>query len=262
MELNHELISKSKKIWKHEPVFVFTIDVDWASEDAIKYCFNIFNKFKIPVTFFLTHSSDFLYSQISNGIIDAGIHPNFDINSSHGNSYSEVIDYCINLLPSAKSFRSHRYYDVNDITEKLYNIGIRYDSNICTFLQKVDPFIHRSALLRFPVYFEDGAYLLHNQNLNFNQVKEKLFCLPGLMIFDIHPMHMVLNSPDFLYARKIKDSLSRLEWNSLVEKDLKKLEYSGKGIRNFIIELLEFICENNFKTYNLKQIYEKIKYYN
>ncbi|MTI71701.1 MAG: hypothetical protein FH751_15750 [Firmicutes bacterium] len=252
-------LNKSNFFWKNEPIFCFTIDLDWASESAIKYTFNYFEKFNIPITFFVTHYSKFLFDKINYNEIDAGIHPNFLPNSSHGNNYKEVINYCTKLLPKAKSFRCHRYFDVNDINEKLYDLGFLYDSNLCTFLQRVDPFVHRSGLIRFPIYFEDGAYLYHNKNLKFNEISEELFYSKGLIIINIHPMHMALNSPDFLYARKIKDNLTRQKWNSLNDKDLKNIKNYGLGIKDFIVNLLKFINKNNLKTYTLKNIYEMIK---
>lgn len=258
MDMLNRSINNAKQNWAYEPVFSFTVDVDWASEDAIEYCYKFFEAYQIPVTFFLTHKSNFLLQKLKEGKIAAGIHPNFILGSSHGDSLDEVIDYCMNIFPKPECFRCHRYYDVNDISETFYNSGIRYDSNLCTFLQKVDPFIHRSGLIRFPVYFEDGAYLLHRQNLNFDEVKTELFFQNGLMIINIHPMHMVLNSPDFQYARKIKDSISRKEWNTLVKNDFNIISYQGKGIRDFVIKLLDYVKESNLKTYTLKELYEMI----
>lgn len=248
----------SKHIWQNAPILVFTIDVDWASEDAIALCCELLEHYGILPTLFLTHPSDFIYEKLEQGRIDAGIHPNFASGSSQGNSYTEVMDYCLNILPNAECFRCHRYYDVNDITDSFYARGLRYDSNMCTLLEKIDPFVHRSGLLRFPVYFEDGAYLLHKGNLNYTQVGGQLFSLPGLMVINIHPMHMVLNSPHFSYARVLKNRLTRKEWNSLTNKDFGGIQYLGPGIRDFIINLLKFVYKNNIKTYTLKQLHNEI----
>ena len=76
------------------------------------------------------------------------------------------------------------------------------------------------------------------------------------MIINIHPMHMVLNSPDFSYSRKIKDNLTREEWNKLSISKLEEMKYTGRGIRDFLIDFFNYIKLNNFKVYNLKQIYE------
>lgn len=245
-------------LWKDDIIICLTFDVDWASEEALRYCYSIIEKYNFKTTFFLTHRSEFLLDLIDKDYIDSGIHPNFLPNSSHGNSYTEVIDYCMSLLPNAQSFRCHKYFDVNDITEILVKKGFKYDSNVCTFLERVEPFLHRSGLIRFPIFFEDGAYLLHKGNLNFREVGKELFYKPGLIIFNIHPMHMALNSPDFQYARRIKDILTWEEWNKLDYKSLEKIRYTGYGISNFIIEFFEFIKNENIKTFSLDELYKII----
>ena len=242
-------------LWKNEPIICLTFDVDWASEEALIYLYSIIKKSDFKSTFFLTHESKFLLELIDKEHIDSGIHPNFLQDSSHGSSYVEVIDYCTKLLPKAESFRCHRYYDGNDIAEMFVEKGYKYDSNVCTLLERVDPFVHRSGLIRFPIFFEDGAYLLHKQNLNFKEVGRRLFYKKGLMILNIHPMHMVLNSPDLNYMRKIKDRLTREEWNNLDHTLLEKISYKGFGIRDFIIELFEFIKKEDIKTYTLNDLY-------
>lgn len=245
-------------LWRDEPIICLTFDVDWASEETLKYSYNIIEKYNYKTTFFLTHESKFLLDLIDINQIDGGIHPNFLPNSSQGSSYDEVINYCATLLPKAQSFRCHKYFDVNDITEIFARNGFKYDSNLCTLLQRVEPFVHRSGLIRFPIFFEDGAYLLHKQNLNFKEIGKNLFYKPGLMILNIHPMHIALNSPDFYYMRKIKDSLSWKEWNNLDYKLLKQMNYTGYGIRNFVIEILELIKKENIKTYTLNELYQII----
>lgn len=244
-------------LWKNQRVICLTFDVDWASEDAIKYTYNFIDKYKFSSTFFLTHNSPFLTELINNKSIHGGIHPNFLENSSHGNNNAEIIDYCTNLLPKAISFRCHKYYDDNDINELLYQKGFRYDSNLCTLLEKVDPFIHRSGMLRFPIYFEDGAYLYHRKNLEFRAVK-LLFKDPGLMVINFHPMHIALNTPDFGYMRKIKDKLSRDKWNSLNQNELDLFAYEGSGLRNFFLDLLEYISVENILVLNLEELYNAI----
>jgi hypothetical protein len=51
-------------------------------------------------------------------------------------------------------------------------------------------------------------------------------------------MHFCLNTPDFTYMRRIKDSLSRKQWNELRAGDLDSLAFKQRGIRNLIEELL------------------------
>lgn len=246
----------NKSLWNNQVVICFTFDLDWASEDSIKHTVDIIEKFGFKSTFFITHSSKILSNKIKNKEIDAGIHPNFLKNSSHGKNPKDIIDYCTKLLPEAKSFRCHKYFDNNDITEILYEKGFKYDSNLCTNLECVDPFEHRSGLIRFPIYFEDGGYLLHGNSLNFKEFQPILFKKPGLYIFSFHPMHLTINSPSFSYMRKIKDSLSSSTWNKLTHMELEHLSYKGKGIRTFSLDLLNFIKKENFPVITLEEAYE------
>lgn len=242
-------------LWKDEPIICLTLDVDWASEDALRFTYNFIEKFEFKSTFFLTHKSDFLLELINKEKIHGGIHPNFELGSSHGNSYLEVIGYFENLLPNSKVFRCHKYYDSNDITELFFERGFLYDSNLCTLLEKVDPFVHRSGLIRFPIYFEDGAYLFHNKNLNFKEVQQSIFNNNGLMVINLHPMHIALNTPTFNYMRKVKDKLPRNTWNRLVDKELDHLSYNGRGLRTFLAEVFRFIQKEKIKVMNLEEVY-------
>ena len=152
-----------------EILVCFTCDIDWASEYAIEESLKYFYSADIPLTVFLTHKSSVITREIGN--INAGIHPNFLQNSSQGNTFDEIIDFCFDILPNAICFRGHRYFEVNDIYEKLYNRGVRYASNTCTFLEVIPPFLHRCGLIQFPIFFEDGAYLLQDGDMSSNRVK-------------------------------------------------------------------------------------------
>lgn len=240
-----------------EPVFCFTSDIDWASEFAIEQSLLYFKKANMPLTVFLTHNSKILQNAIYLGEIQAGIHPNFLPGSSHGNSFDEVIDFNYNLLPDATSFRSHRYFEVNDVYEKLYSRGIRYGSNTCTFLEDIPPFLHRSGIVQFPIFFEDGAYLWQEGVLSLKSV-EHFFSTGGLKVINIHPMHLMLNTPYFTYTRKIKDTVSREEWNSFDENAIKRMRSNEIGISNFLDEMVEFIYKNNFRVTYLSDLYNKL----
>lgn len=248
----------NKTLWKNQKVLCITFDMDWASDDAIKYTYGLIERYDLKSTFFITHKSKFIDSLIEKNNIDIGLHPNFLEKSSHGKDIVGIIDYCLKLYPEAISFRCHKYFENNDITEILYNKGFKYDSNLCTNLDLIDPFVHRSGLIRFPIYLEDGAYLLHKNNLKFKEVKYSLFNTNGLYIINIHPMHLIINTPDFSYMRKIKNNISQDAWNNLKTYELEHLSFRGWGIRTFIMELFEFIKKENLPVLTLREVYEKI----
>jgi len=241
-----------------QPVFCFTSDIDWASEFAIGQTLLFFKNAAIKPTFFLTHKSTVLDTALFEDGIYAGIHPNFLPKSSQGNSFDEVIDFCFNLLPNASCFRAHRYFEVNDIYEKMYSRGIRYATNTCTFLENIPPFLHRSGMVQFPIFFEDGAYLWQDGEMSFKSA-ESSFKNSGLKVINIHPMHLMLNTPYFAYTRKIKDTVSKEEWISFDEDAIKKLRNNKIGITDFINDMIEFIKISDAKIMCLSEICELLQ---
>jgi hypothetical protein len=244
--------------WDKEPVFCFTSDIDWASESIIEYSHNVLSGNDLKLTYFVTHSSPFLNDLNEQNKVRLLIHPNFLPDSSHGNSFTEVIDYCLNLVPNADGFRSHRYFEVNDIMDDLEKRGFRFVSNHCTRCEThIKPLIHRSGLLSIPIFLEDGGYLLMDPDLNFNNLIPKLRS-PGLKVINFHPAHMAFNTPDFDYTRSIKDSMSRESWNNLDKSDLQNLENKQKlGIRTIIQQVIDFAFDNKCKVSSMNEIYQE-----
>lgn len=242
--------------WDTEPVFCFTSDIDWASEATIRYCHNIVSRDDLKITYFNTHRSPYLTELTKSGQVDQLVHPNFLPGSSHGNSFKEVIDYCVDLVPNATGFRTHRYFEVNDIMDDLFNRGFKFASNICTRCEVgLKPFYHRSGLVSIPIFLEDGGYLLMDKSLDFNLLLPTLSS-PGLKVINFHPAHIAFNTPDFGYTRTIKDTLSREAWNNLSSDDIAKIEHSGSGIRTIIENIVNFSIKNNHQILTMHQIYE------
>ena len=244
--------------WEEEPVFCFTSDIDWASESIIKYSHDILSGDDLKLTYFITHSSPFLNELNASNKIDLLIHPNFLPNSSHGDSFKEVIDYCMNLVPNADGFRSHRYFEVNDIMDDFAKRGFRFVSNHCTRCEtNIKPLKHRSGLLSIPIFLEDGGYLIMDPTLNFDNLIPRLKS-PGLKVINFHPAHMAFNTPNFAYTRSIKDSFSREIWGNLGLSQLQKLENREQlGVRKTIQQIIEFASSNDYKVLSMREIYHE-----
>jgi hypothetical protein len=247
-----------KYSWDEEPVFCFTSDIDWASESIIKYSHDVLSGNNLKLTYFVTHRSSFLNDLSEQKKVRLLNHPNFLPKSSHGNSFKEVIDYCLNLVPNADGFRSHRYFEVNDIMDDFKKRGFRFVSNHCTRCEThIKPLIHRSGLLSIPIFLEDGGYLLMDPTLNFNNLIPKLNS-PGLKVINFHPAHMAFNTPNFDYTRSIKDSMSRESWNNLSLSELQNLENKDKpGIQKIIQQIIDFAFKNNHKVLSMDEIYQE-----
>jgi hypothetical protein len=243
--------------WSEDPVFCFTSDVDWASEEVLNYSHKALSGESLGITYFNTHPSNFINSLSKSGEIRQLIHPNFLPNSSHGESFDEVMEYCDKLVPDADGFRTHRYFEVNDIMDEYARRGFKFFSNHCTRCEKnITPLHHRSGMVSIPIFFEDGGYLIMDPHLNTDILKGYLDT-PGLKVINVHPAHMALNTPNFEFTREIKDSMSREVWNNLDQKALKNLSYSGFGIRNVLELIIEHVLKRNHKIKTITQISEE-----
>jgi len=255
------LLSKvySKQIWDEEPVFCFTSDIDWASEDVMDEYFRIINELNIRPTLFLTHHSNLIDKNYEEGRVERGIHPNFMNQSSHGNSFREIAETCVKFAPEAYGFRSHRAFDLTDITHLMYNdFGFKYVSHqITVFQPQIKPILHESGLINFPVFFEDGTHLYNKLDLDFKRYKD-LFYLPGVKIISFHPMNFVFNTPEMSFMRNIKDTLTREEYNNISHASIRQLKNNKAGIGNTTLEIIEFVKKNNFAIYSMNDLYNRL----
>lgn len=248
-----------KQIWDEEPVYCFTSDIDWASEDILNLFFNDLTPYSIKPTLFLTHSSKIINNKFEENLFERGIHPNFLENSSHGNTFKEIIETCIEFAPESYGFRSHRLFDVTDITHMLKNnYNFKYVSNLGTIMQKnIKPILHESGLIHLPIFFEDGTHLYNKLDLNFKKYINH-FTSPGLKIISYHPVNFVINSPSFVFTRKIKDSLTRDEFLNINEKQITKFKNQNLGIKKTILDIMEFALSRNYPILTLNDIYNKV----
>jgi hypothetical protein len=214
-----------------------TIDLDWACEPAIAELLDFLQDREIPSTVFVTHRSPRVERSLHE--LEVGLHPNFAADSSHGETLNAVVEHVLGLPHNIPAYRCHRFAASNEISERLASVGMKFASNICTDLDATPPFRDRCGVLQFPVFLEDGAYLLRAHPLSLDSALWGQVAAPGLHVLLIHPMHFALNSPTFMFMRTFKDSLSRAEWLSLSAETLAAQRHRGPGIRDVLAGLLE-----------------------
>lgn len=249
-------IEQLRNKYRSDNFIAFSIDTDWASEDCIREMVDFFMGNGIPINIFCTHPSAVLAKCKNNPLVELGIHPNYCEGSSQGNTMDEITDYCMNLVPEARSVRGHRWFSSNDMYDRLVKRGILYDSSECSMMDCVEPYIHRSGLLRFPVFFEDGGALWFGVEPDFKSNGRKYFSQNGLKVLDLHPIHFAINSPTNSYYRRIADGMPRQEYNTMNAETILRLRYTGKGISNYVIELVDFVKACNVSVVSLGQVYE------
>ena len=252
-----ELLDKiaQERLWHKEPVFCFTSDIDWASEPVLEEFLSAMCKNDLKLTTFVTHASPIIDRYKEAGLIERGIHPNFLSNSSHGNGFRAIAETCIQFAPEAIGFRSHRLFDVTDITHLLHDVfGFKYVSNLGTIMQPgITPILHESGLVHFPIFFEDGTHLFNKLPFNLSQYMDR-FLSPGIKIIIVHPMNFVINTPEIKYMRNIKDTLSREEYNQMSKDQFMELSYKGTGIRSMVENIISLAKKHTIMSLN--EIYQ------
>lgn len=231
-----------------QPAFCFTSDIDWAPESMIDECLGRFRSAGVPVTPFVTHRSEVLARAFRGRESEAGLHPNFGPQSTHGTSIDSVVDHVVDLWPAASAFRSHGYQDSSLISHTLYERGLRYDSNLCLHLQpNLVPLRHWTGLTRFPVFMDDSVIAFRGEQWGLDSFIESLRT-PGLKIFNFHPVHVCLNTPVYSYYEE-RRSRANDDWRGLV--------FGGAGVRTLLDELLAFVArEPGLGLFTLRELYE------
>lgn len=238
----------------NELKFAFTLDLDWASDAVLEYALSPILKQNIPLTIFLTHNSEWLISHsVNNHNIELEIHPNFCLNSSHGNSYEAVYNYCNQLKTERNGFRCHKYFDVNEINEYYKSEGYKYSSNICTDLHYVEPFHNRVGLLSIPIFMEDGGFLLQKHSLALDTILKKL-PTKGIIVFLFHPMHLAFNSSNFDSMRTLKNSITIQEYQNISVDTIAKKRNNLFGVNNLLWELIQWSEKNDIERVLLKSL--------
>lgn len=249
-----------RKKYRSDNFIAFSVDIDWASEDCISEMLEFFSLNEIPINVFCTHPSEVLSSKRADPLVELGIHPNYCGQSSQGSTMDEVTDYCMSLVPDARCVRGHRWFSSNDMYDRLVTRGIRYDSNECSMLDQAEPYIHRSGILRIPVFFEDGGLLWNGAEPDFVANGKKYFSRDGLKVLDLHPIHFAINSPTLQYYRQIGDTLSRDEYTAMTRETAVRLRYQGAGIRDYVTELVEYVKTKHINVVSLGQVYDEFRY--
>lgn len=218
---------------------VLTFDLDWCSNEILNYTIDKLVTNKIPATFFVTHNTTLLNYIREFDFFELGIHPNFMNKSTHGETFEEVIDYCLDIVPEAVSSRSHGLKISSNKLIYMMKKGIKVDCSI--FMPKVDILqkfyfeINSKKILRVPYNWEDDyCFYQKNKLYNYKNIstwKEK--------ILDFHPIHVYLNSNSEELYNQYK-----------INKDIEKNK--GIGAETILDEIIEEHIKGNIEIVNLK----------
>ena len=235
------------------PAFCFTTDIEWAPDWAIEDLFSLADTYEIPLTPFLTHRSAYLTGRLADTRLAraAGLHPNFLPGSTHGSSVAKVIDHVVALWPSARSFRSHCFYDETRMDRQMADRGFRYDSNLCAFLQThLVPLRTVTQIIRFPVFWEDDVHSGFAMLWTIDAIAEELRT-PGLKIFNVHPPRVALNVPDEDFHERHRP----LHQDPTVVPS--EHAFAGAGTRTFLEALFAYAKAMGHPVVTLADLYDQ-----
>ena len=137
----------------------------------------------------------------------------------------------IEVVPEAKSIRSHSMTQSSNLLDLFQRKGITHDCNHFIpeqYVACLKPWYLWNSMIKVPYFWEDDVMCIHSKS---TPVKE-LALRPGLKCFDFHPIHVFLNT----------ESLDRYERTRPLHqnpKELIKHRYQCYGTRDRLVELLE-----------------------
>jgi hypothetical protein len=218
-----------------------TFDVDWAPDWATQDCLDLCAKANVPATVFVTHKSPILAEMKESRLLEIGIHPNFFPNSSQGQSIGEVLAFCLEMAPNAKSMRSHsllqstRHFDA--VAERYPQIVL--DASIFAPHQTNVSLIEtefgadRRIISRLSTNWSDD-YAASSPCWSWN-------CQPnfpeGVTILAFHPVQVALNTDRLERYDALKRSLGERSLDQATREDVAKFKNDGQGSRKFLERL-------------------------
>jgi len=236
------VISKisSKFEAKTSKTIYITIDLDWACDEVLLDTISLLDKYRLFATFFITHKTPILQTIREEKRYDLGIHPNFNplllYNVSDNKSADTIIDNILEIVPEAKTVRSHSLFQSSKLLDIFKSKGLTHDCNTYISYQSeiiIKPWVSWNGIIRCPHFWADDVDMIYQR---FDSILTTLRS-DGLKIYDFHPIHIYLNTPDILYYEKTR-GIHKLPSKLLQNR------YKGYGTRSKFIELLEFIANS------------------
>lgn len=237
--------------------YVLTFDVDWVSDWAIRSVAEILEQNDVKSTWFITHDSPAIRWLIKRpDLFEVGIHPNMLAGTTQGKTEEEIFAYMKRIVPNAQVVRTHGLVFSNALMKNLIlKYGIQFDSSVLLFESaNIEPHLRyyketQTPLVRLPYFWEDSIEILKpTPTFNFSNMK---YHVPGLKIFDFHPVHIVLNTNDLHPYNWCKQKIGV---GHIDEENTSVITNHGIGARLLLENLLKYIKHIDGRGYTLSEI--------
>lgn len=228
-------------------MIAITIDIDWAPEEAVEDILKLLEDFGVRATIFATHKSEVLLS-CNSDLFELAIHPNFNnlLNGKSSESKESIFKDIVDIYPHSKGVRSHSMVQSSPILNMFSKYGMLYECNqFIPYNSDIKPYKLWNGMIRIPYNWEDDIHFLYRRS--FKDLGMNIDH-SGNYIFDFHPIHTFVNTPDLNFYNSIKEYYHQP--STLLKKRNKK-EY---GIRNCFVDLLKKISKSGFTAVTLSQV--------
>ncbi len=221
-----------------------TIDIDWAEDKVLNDTIDLVEKADVEATWFITHQTAVLDRLRENPKFELGIHPNFNFllegDTRNGGNFREVIERLLDVVPGAKSLRSHSLCTSTKLLQLMPEYGLTHESN--TYIpwgqEPAKPFQIWNDVVRVAHSFEDDLFLLESDERGMldgetmsGHVRKYHSAADRISVFDFHPIHVFLNT----------NSIERYESTRSIHRqhdELIKHRFEGDGARLALRALL------------------------
>ncbi len=223
-----------------------TFDTDWVPDFVLEPVLDQLESCGLNATFFFTSSTNIS----THSGIEKAIHPNFMEDSTQGDSVEEILDTLLESFPNACGVRTHRLFWYSGLVHPLKKRNILYDSSIfLPFSPHLSP-VRYDPIIRVPYWWSDHRHLL--RELRFDRIQLPNLTEPGLKVFDFHPLHVYLNTPDLEAHSEFMNDLHPIQ--DTTKSQLEEYQFDGKGIGTFFETFCNYIKSNNLSSSCLKDI--------
>lgn len=212
-----------------DPSFI-TLDIDWCHDEVLAYSINLLEQAGASATWFVTHNTPLLERLRANPKFELGIHPNFNFllqgDSRNGRDAEEVVVRMLEIVPEAKSVRSHSMTQSSHLLNLFKDKGLQYDCNHFIPFQaniELKPYRLWNNLIKVTHSWEDDISCIcggHSTSL-VNQGANQL------NVFAFHPIHIFLNTKDLTLYEQTRSIHHR-------PNEMIKMRCLEKGARNYL----------------------------
>lgn len=219
---------------------LITFDIDWVPDWMVATLADALCAKGIRATWFVTHRSAVLDDLRSEQSFELGWHPNFLPSSTHGTTPKVVLTHMSELVPGARSMRTHSLYQSEQhLMIAAEEFGIRNDCSVhLPQADRIEPHALRlkadgPLLHRLPHFFQDNMHMFAGRSW---QIDDAWFQRPGLSVYCFHPIHVVMNANSMAAYEHIK---TRRQLSDLGPDDVGPTDLSQMGAGRLFYDLLD-----------------------